>query len=202
MKSIINAKNALALLFLIPILTSAISFVIPNDINHKIPTIIYLCCYLISGLSCLYLAHTENKLVTNKKQKIGLYLLSFYYIICDELINRFLSIINEKYTIYNMVSNMCTEQTEHIMYTSLIYSFFNLIYIIAFLIFIWGIPTKKSTKWQLTLLFFIPSIVRVVIPIYDFIESQHLLYQTFDIACYGLMLFLVTKAYKSKININ
>ena len=76
MKTIINAKNALALIFLIPILTSAISFAIPNGVNYRIPTVIYLCCNLISGLSCLYLVCTENEFITNRKQKISMYILT------------------------------------------------------------------------------------------------------------------------------
>ena len=112
MKTIINAKNALALLFLIPILSSAVSFAIPNDINYRIPTVIYLCCNLISGLSCLYLARTENEFTTNRKQKISMYILTICYLIFNGLISRFLSLINENYSLYNMVSNVCADEYE------------------------------------------------------------------------------------------
>ena len=79
------------------------------------------------------------------------------------------------------------------------YPFLGLFFYIIFLMFIWGIPTKKSTKWLLTLLFFTPYIVRGVTPILEVsTEYQDLIYQTFDITCYGLMLFLVTKAYKKE----
>lgn len=199
MKSIINAKNALALLFLIPILTSAISFAMPDNINYKVPTTIYLCCYLILGLSCLYLAYTDNKFIKSKTHKISMYLLASYYIIFDGLINRLPSLISENYTIFNIIKNICEDQTMQTFYASLVYAFLGLFFYIIFLMFIWGIPTKKSTKWLLTLLFFTPYIVRGVTPILEVsTEYQDLICQTFDITCYGLMLFLVTKAYKKE----
>ncbi|MBR5237273.1 MAG: hypothetical protein IKV26_01030 [Paludibacteraceae bacterium] len=203
MKTIINAKNALSLLFLIPILTSAISFAMPNDINYKIPTATYLCCYLISGLSCFYLAHNKNEFIKSKTHKVSMYLLALYYIICDGLLIRFLSLISENYQIFNIVKNICADQSNQVMYTTLILAFFGLICTIAFLMFFWNIPAKKSTKLLLTLLFFVPETINGIIPYLDnLMEYRFLLRQTLDIACNGLMLYLILKAYKTKINID
>ena len=201
MKTIINAKNAFAILFLIPILTSAISFIMPSDINDKIPTATYLCCYLISGISCLYLACSKNEFIITKKQKASMYILAIYYLILDGLISRSLSLISENYTLYNMVSNVCADETMINIYTSMIYAFFGLIYWIGFLMFIWGIPTKKSYRWLLTLIFFIPSIVHIICPflastIENIFEYRDMIIQTFDIACWGLMFYITRYAYK------
>ena len=207
MKTIINAKNALSLLFLIPILTSAISFAMPNDINYKIPTAIYLCCNLISGLSCLYLARTKNEFIINRKQKISMYILTTYYIIYIGLISRFLSLLNEKYSLYNMVSNVCTDETMTIIYTSMIYGFFGLFFLVGFLMFIWGIPTKKSQRWLITLVLCMPYIYDIMWPfltpiIENIVEYRYMIFNTLEIASYGLMLYLILKAYKTKINID
>lgn len=201
MNAIINAKNAFALLFLIPILTSAISFIMPSDINYKIPTATYLCCYLISGISCLYLACSKNEFIVTKKQKASMYILAIYYLILNGLIGRFLSLISENYTLYNMVSNVCEDEAIKITLTTLIYAFFGLIYCIGFLMFIWGISTKKSYRWLLTLIFFIPGIVDIICPllastIENIIEYRYMIVQTFDIACWGLMFYITLKAYK------
>lgn len=203
MKSIINAKNALALLFLIPILTSAISIAMPHEVDYKIPTVIKLVSYLIIGLSSLYLACTKNEFITNRKQKIGLYIISFYYVIYEALITRLSYLISKGDIIYNFISKICTDETMQIKYTILTSTFFALICIIAFLMFFWGIPTKKSTKWLLSILFLIPIITTNITPFFiENMEFNKILNKTIDIACSGLMLFLVTKAYKTKINID
>ena len=197
MNAIINAKNAFALLFLIPILTSAISFIMPSDINYKIPTATYLCCYLISGISCLYLACSKNEFIVTKKQKASMYILAIYYLILNGLVDRFLSLISENYTLYNMVSNVCEDEAIKITLTTLIYAFFGLIYCIGFLMFIWSIPTKKSYRWLLTLIFFIPVIVDVICALLALtIEYRYMIVQTFNIACWGLMFYITLKAYK------
>lgn len=199
MKSNVIAKNALALLFLIPILTSAISLAMPYGVDYRIPTAIYLCCYLISGLSCLYLAYNENEFIKSKKHKITMYLLASYYIIFDGLISRLPSLISENYTIFNIMKNICEDQTMQTIYTSLVYAFFGLFFYIVFLMFLWGIPTKKSTKWLLTLLFFIPYSVDIIVPFFEnIIEYRHILYSTLNITSEGLMFYIVLKAYKTK----
>lgn len=200
MKTIINSKNALCLLFLIPILTTAISFVIPSDINYKIPTAIYLCCYLILGLSCCYLAYSPNEFIVNRKQKASMYILAIDYLIFDCLINRFLSLISENYKIYAIVSNICADETMTLTYTSLVYAFFGIFFWVGFLMFIWGIPTKKSQRWLLTLVLFTPYIVDIICPFFK-IETyyRHMIVDTLQIASYGTMLYLTLKAYKAKV---
>ncbi len=199
MKTIINAKNAIYLFFLIPILTSAISFAMPSDINYKIPTAIYFCCNLISGLSCCYLAYSPNEFIVNKKQKASMYILTLYYLIFNCLINRLLSLISENYTIYNIMKNMCADESMLMIYTSLAYAFFGIFFWVGYLMFIWGIPTKRSQRWLLTLLLFTPYIVDTICPFLTIeTDYRYMIVNTLEIASYGTMLYLTLKIYQTK----
>lgn len=129
-----------------------------------------------------------------------MYILAIDYLIFDCLINRFLSLISENYKIYAIVSNICADETMTLTYTSLVYAFFGIFFWVGFLMFIWGIPTKKSQRWLLTLVLFTPYIVDIICPFFK-IETyyRHMIVDTLQIASYGTMLYLTLKAYKAKV---
>jgi hypothetical protein len=129
-----------------------------------------------------------------------MYILTIYYLIFNCLINRFLSLISENYKIHAIVSNICADETMTLTYTSMVYAFFGLFFWVGFLMFIWGIPTKKSQRWLLTLVLFTPYIVDLICPLLA-IETyyRHMIVDTLQIASYGTMLYLTLKAYKAKV---
>lgn len=201
MKSIINSKNALSALFLIPLLTSAISFTMTNDVNYAVPTSIYMVCYFTLGLAYFYLATTENEYIINKKQKVSMYILFTYYLVWDALICRLLNLINKDWKVIKVVTDLCGDEKIGSIAGLFIYAIFGFIHIVAFLMFIWGIPTKKSYKWGLTLAFFIPMIESSILPFTqniaeNIIVYSNMIYNIAQIISNGLMLFLITKAYK------
>ena len=85
-------------------------------------------------------------------------------------------------------------------YTSMVYAFFGLFLWVGFLMFIWGIPTKKSQRWLLTLVLFTPYIVDIICPFLAIeADYRYMIVDTLQIASYGTMLYLTLKAYKAKV---
>ena len=127
-----------------------------------------------------------------------MYILSAYYLVWDALICRLLSLINNDWNVIKIATDLCGDETIGVTIGSLVYVVFGIIYYVAFLMFVWGIPAKKSYKWLITLIFFTPMIADVVCAINEIWDYRDLITQTFNIACKGLMLYLVLKAYKQK----
>ena len=84
-----------------------------------------------------------------------------------------------------------------------LYGLFDLAYLVAFVMFVWGIPASKSYKSLITNIFFIPLILSVIISLLtstaeNTADYGDLIIKTFNIASDGLMFYLVFKAYKRK----
>ena len=209
MNAIINSKNALSALFLIPILKSAIAMAVPKEGNSVTLGLIYMFLYLVVGLACFYLAKTDNEYVTTKKQRIGMYILSAYSIVLEAIVWRLLVLINEDWSLINLLVQLCGDISIGVTVGGLIYGIFDLTYVVAFLIFIWGIPASKSYKTLITIVFFAPLIPDIIWGVQSILELQttivenimnhkDLITRTFNIASDGLMFCLVFKAYKQK----
>ena len=209
MKTIINSKNALSALFLIPILRSSITMAMPQDGNLIIIGLINMTCYLLVGLACFYLAKTDNEYITNKSQRIGMYILSAYSIILEVIAWRLLVLIDMDWNLINFLVQLCGNMPIGVTIGSIIYIIFDLTYIVAFLMFIWGIPASKSYKTLITIVFFAPLIPDIIWGVQSILELQttivenimnhkDLITRTFNIASDGLMFCLVFKAYKQK----
>jgi hypothetical protein len=201
MKTIINSKNALSALFLIPILRSSIAMAMPQDGNLIIIGLINMTCYLLVGLACFYLAKTDNEYITNKSQRIGMYILSAYSIILEVIAWRLLVLIDMDWNLINFLVQLCGNMPIGVTIGSIIYIIFDLTYIVAFLMFIWGIPASKSYKTLITIVFFAPLIFDIVLQTTtaeNIADYKDLIVRTFNIASDGLMLYLVFKAYKRK----
>ena len=209
MNAIINSKNALSALFLIPILRSAFVIAIPKEDNFITLGLINMTCYLLIGLACFYLAKTDNEYITSKKQRIGMYILSAYSIVLEAIIWRLLVLINEDWSLINLLVQLCGDISIGATVGGLIYGIFDLTYIVAFLMFIWGIPASKSYKTLITIVFFAPLIPDIIWGVQSILELQttidenimnhkDLITRTFNIASDGLMFCLVFKAYKQK----
>ena len=201
MKTIINSKNALSALFLIPILRSSIAMAMPQDGNLIIIGLINMTCYLLVGLACFYLAKTDNEYITNKSQRIGMYILSAYSIILEVIAWRLLVLINEDWNLINFLVQLCGNMPIGVTIGSIIYVIFDLTYIVAFLMFIWGIPASKSYKTLITIIFFAPLIFDIVLQTTtaeNIADYKDLIVRTFNIASDGLMFYLVFKTYKRK----
>jgi hypothetical protein len=201
MKTIINSKNALSALFLIPILRSSIAMAMPQDGNLIIIGLINMTCYLLVGLACFYLAKTDNEYITNKSQRIGMYILSAYSIILEVIAWRLLVLIDMDWNLINFLVQLCGNMPIGVTIGSIIYIIFDLTYIVAFLMFIWGIPASKSYKTLITIVFFAPLIFDIVLQTTtaeNIADYKDLIVRTFNIASDGLMFYLVFKAYKRK----
>ena len=203
MNAIINSKNALSALFLIPILKSAIAMAVPKEGNSVTLGLIYMFLYLVVGLACFYLAKTDNEYITSKSQRIGMYILSAYNIVLDVIVWRLLVLINEDWSLINLLVQLCGDMSIGATIGGIIYSIFDLTYVVAFLMFIWGIPASKSYKSLITTVFFIPLILSVIISLLtataeNTADYGDLIIKTFNIMSDGLMFYLVFKAYKRK----
>lgn len=203
MNAIINSKNALSALFLIPILESAIAMAMPQDGISVTNVLINMVLSLLLGLSCFYLAKTDNEYITSKSQRIGMYILSAYNIVLDVIVWRLLVLINEDWNLMNLLIQICGNQSLSVTIGGILYSLFDLAYLVAFVMFIWGIPASKSYKSLITIIFFIPLILSVIISLLtataeNTADYGDLIIKTFNIMSDGLMFYLVFKAYKRK----
>ena len=203
MNAIINSKNALSALFLIPILESAIAMAMPQDGISVTHVLINVVLSLLLGLACFYLAKTDNEYITSKSQRIGMYILSAYNIVLDVIVWRLLVLINEDWSLINLLVQLCGDMSIGATIGGIIYSIFDLTYVVAFLMFIWGIPASKSYKSLITTVFFIPLILSVIISLLtataeNTADYGDLIIKTFNIMSDGLMFYLVFKAYKRK----
>ena len=203
MNAIINSKNALSALFLIPILKSAIAMAVPKEGNFVTLTLINMTCSLLVGLACFYLAKTDNEYVTSKKQRIAMYILSAYSIVLEAIVWRLLILINEDWNIMHFFTQLYGNETIGVAIGATIYGIFDLAYLVAFVMFIWGIPASKSYKSLITTVFFIPLILSVIISLLtstaeNTADYGDLIIKTFNIMSDGLMFYLVFKAYKIK----
>lgn len=201
MNAIINSKNALSALFLIPILKSAIAMAVPKEGNFVTLTLINMTCSLLVGLACFYLAKTDNEYVTSKKQRIAMYILSAYSIVLEAIVWRLLILINEDWNIMHFFTQLYGNETIGVAIGATIYGIFDLAYLVAFVMFIWGIPASKSYKTLITIVFFAPLIISVIMSVLtteNIVGYEDLIAKTFNIASDGLMFYLVFKAYKRK----
>lgn len=201
MNAIINSKNALSALFLIPILKSAIAMAVPKEGNFVTLTLINMTCSLLVGLACFYLAKTDNEYVTSKKQRIAMYILSAYSIVLEAIVWRLLILINEDWNIMHFFTQLYGNETVGVAIGATIYGIFDLAYLVAFVMFIWGIPASKSYKTLITIVFFAPLIISVIMSVLtteNIVGYEDLIAKTFNIASDGLMFYLVFKAYKRK----
>jgi hypothetical protein len=203
MNAIINSKNALSALFLIPILKSAIAMAMPKEGNSVTLGLIYMFLYLVVGLACFYLAKTDNEYITTKKQRIGMYILSAYSIVLEVIVWRLLVLINEDWNILYFFAQLFGDETIGTTIGAIMYGIFDLTYLVAFVMFIWGIPTSKSYKTLITIVFFAPLIPDIIldlltITVENILDYKDLISRTINIACDGLMFYLIFKAYKRK----
>ena len=203
MNAIINSKNALSALFLIPILKSVISMAVPKEGNSVTLGLIYMFLYLVVGLACFYLAKTDNEYITTKKQRIGMYILSAYSIVLEVIVWRLLVLINEDWNIMYFFAQLFGDETIGTTIGATLYGIFDMAYLVAFVMFIWGIPTSKSYKILITIVFFAPLIPDIILELLtrtveNILDYKDLISKTFGIACDGLMFYLIFKAYKRK----
>ena len=203
MNAIINSKNALSALFLIPILESAIAMAMPQDGISVTHVLINVVLSLLLGLACFYLAKTDNEYITSKSQRIGMYILSAYNIVLDVIVWRLLVLINEDWNIMYFFTQLFGDETIGTTIGGILYGLFDLAYLVAFVMFIWGIPASKSYKSLITTVFFIPLILSVIISLLtstaeNTADYGDLIIKTFNIMSDGLMFYLVFKAYKRK----
>jgi hypothetical protein len=203
MNAIINSKNALSALFLIPILKSAIAMAVPKEGNSVTLGLIYMFLYLVVGLACFYLAKTDNEYITTKKQRIGMYILSAYSIVLEVIVWRLLVLINEDWNIMYFFAQLFGDETIGTTIGGTLYGLFDLAYLVAFVMFVWGIPASKAYKSLITTVFFIPLILSVIISLLtstaeNTADYGDLIIKTFNIMSDGLMFYLVFKAYKRK----
>jgi hypothetical protein len=203
MNAIINSKNALSALFLIPILKSAIAMAVPKEGNSVTFGLIYMFLYLVVGLACFYLAKTDNEYITTKKQRIGMYILSAYSIVLEVIVWRLLVLINEDWNIMYFFAQLFGDETIGTTIGGTLYGLFDLAYLVAFVMFVWGIPASKAYKSLITTVFFTPLILSVIISLLtstaeNTADYGDLIIRTFNIASDGLMFYLIFKAYKRK----
>ena len=203
MNAIINSKNALSALFLIPILESAIAMAMPQDGISVTHVLINVVLSLLLGLACFYLAKTDNEYITSKSQRIGMYILSAYNIVLDVIVWRLLVLINEDWNIMHFFAQLFGDETIGVTIGATLYGIFDLAYLVAFVMFVWGIPASKSYKSLITTVFFIPLILSVIISLLtptaeNTADYGDLIIKTFNIMSDGLMFYLVFKAYKRK----
>ena len=203
MNAIINSKNALSALFLIPILESAIAMAMPQDGISVTHVLINVVLSLLLGLACFYLAKTDNEYITSKSQRIGMYILSAYNIVLDVIVWRLLVLINEDWNIMYFFAQLFGDETIGTTIGGTLYGLFDLAYLVAFVMFVWGIPASKSYKSLITTVFFIPLILSVIISLLtstaeNTADYGDLIIKTFNIMSDGLMFYLVFKAYKRK----
>ena len=203
MNAIINSKNALSALFLIPILESAIAMAMPQDGVSVTHVLINVVLSLLLGLACFYLAKTDNEYITSKSQRIGMYILSAYNIVLDVIVWRLLVLINEDWNIMYFFAQLFGDETIGTTIGATLYGLFDLAYLVAFVMFVWGIPASKSYKSLITTVFFIPLILSVIISLLTATAENRadygdLIIKTFNIMSDGLMFYLVFKAYKRK----
>lgn len=203
MNAIINSKNALSALFLIPILESAIAMAMPQDGISVTHVLINVVLSLLLGLACFYLAKTDNEYITSKSQRIGMYILSAYNIVLDVIVWRLLVLINEDWNIMYFFTQLFGDETIGTTIGGILYGLFDLAYLVAFVMFVWGIPASKSYKSLITTVFFIPLILSVIISLLtstaeNTADYGDLIIKTFNIMSDGLMFYLVFKAYKRK----
>ena len=203
MNAIINSKNALSALFLIPILESAIAMAMPQNGISVTHVLINVVLSLLLGLACFYLAKTDNEYITSKSQRIGMYILSAYNIVLEVIVWRLLVLINEDWNIMYFFAQLFGDETIGTTIGATLYGLFDLAYLVAFVMFVWGIPASKSYKSLITTVFFIPLILSVIISLLtstaeNTADYGDLIIKTFNIMSDGLMFYLVFKAYKIK----
>ena len=203
MNAIINSKNALSALFLIPILESAIAMAMPQNGISVTHVLINVVLSLLLGLAYFYLAKTDNEYITSKSQRIGMYILSAYSIVLEVIVWRLLVLINEDWNIMYFFAQLFGDETIGTTIGTTLYGIFDMAYLVAFVMFIWGIPTSKSYKTLITILFFAPLLLSVIMSLMtstveNITDYQDLIAKTINIACDGLMFYLVFKAYKRK----
>ena len=137
------------------------------------------------------------------------YKLNGYNIVLDVIVWRLLVLINEDWSLINLLVQLCGDMSIGVTVGGLIYGIFDLTYVVAFLMFIWGIPASKSYKTLITIVFFAPLIPDIIWGVQSILELQttivenimnhkDLITRTFNIASDGLMFYLVFKAYKRK----
>ena len=203
MNAIINSKNALSTLFLIPILESVIAMAMPQNGISVTHVLINVVLSLLLGLACFYLAKTDNEYITSKSQRIGMYILSAYNIVLEVIVWRLLVLINEDWNIMYFFAQLFGDETIGTTIGATLYGLFDLAYLVAFVMFVWGVPASKSYKLLITTVFFIPLILSVIISLLtstaeNTADYGNLIIKTFNIMSDGLMFYLVFKAYKIK----
>ena len=203
MNAIINSKNALSTLFLIPILESVIAMAMPQNGISVTHVLINVVLSLLLGLACFYLAKTDNEYITSKSQRIGMYILSAYNIFLEVIVWRLLVLINEDWNIMYFFAQLFGDETIGTTIGATLYGLFDLAYLVAFVMFVWGVPASKSYKLLITTVFFIPLILSVIISLLtstaeNTADYGNLIIKTFNIMSDGLMFYLVFKAYKIK----
>lgn len=131
-----------------------------------------------------------------------MYILSAYSIVLEVIVWRLLVLINEDWNILYFFTQLFGDETIGTTIGGTLYGLFDLAYIVAFLMFIWGIPTSKSYKTLITIVFFAPLIPDIILLLLTTVENiqvyKDLISKTFGIACDGLMFYLIFKAYKRK----
>jgi hypothetical protein len=175
----------------------------PQDGISVTHVLINVVLSLLLGLACFYLAKTDNEYITSKSQRISMYILSAYNIVLEVIVWRLLVLINEDWNIMYFFAQLFGDETIGTTIGATLYGLFDLAYLVAFVMFVWGIPASKSYKSLITTVFFIPLILSVIISLLtstaeNTADYGDLIIKTFNIMSDGLMFYLVFKAYKIK----
>lgn len=201
MKTIINAKNALITLFALECFSSLIYFLFSFiSVNFYVSNLTYLLYRLMYIIGCIGLLYLPNEYISKTTQKIGLWTMIIHKGINIILYN-ILTLINPENTLYILFKNNFGESAN--VYFGLYSSIISLIVTTAFLMFIWGFQIKKSYKWWITLLFFLPGLISMTISfIGDYspflYEYQYQISEIITIIVYIIMAWLILKAYTTR----
>lgn len=194
MKSIIASKYAIYAFFIIEILSS-FAFILTT---YSFSNYIVLFSNITTASICFYLAYIKNEYITTIKQKIAICYLGIYNFLREGIIFA--------------IPSMPDKEEYFIIYTT-IESISLILHFIAFLIIIWDFTIKKVYKKWLSALYFLPIIcfmiwrniwmgISIVLTNKDLTRIEYIIeftmiWHIFYIITYGLMLWLIRKAYKS-----
>ena len=193
MKSIIAPKYAIYAFFIIEILSS-FAFILTT---YSFSNYIVLFSNITTACICFYLTYIKNEYITTIKQKIAICYLGIYNFLRDGVILTAPSMPNKvEYSIYITIETLVF-----------------VLHLIAFLIIIWDFTIKKVYKKWLSALYFLPIIcfmiwrniwmgISIVLTNKDLTRIEYIIeftmiWHIFYIITYGLMLWLIRKAYKS-----
>lgn len=193
MKSIIAPKYAIYAFFIIEILSS-FAFILTT---YSLSNYIVLFSNITTACICFYLAYIKNEYITTIKQKIAICYLGIYNFLREGVILAAPSMPNKvEYSIYITIETLVF-----------------VLHLIAFLIIIWDFTIKKVYKKWLSALYFLPIIcfmiwrniwmlISIVLTNKDLTRIEYIIeftmiWHIFYIITYGLMLWLIRKAYKS-----